>query len=296
MEIRRLSGPLGAEVLGLDLARGLDEAALAGVRAALAAHKVLAFRDQELTPAQQIALTERLGGALRLPFIEPLPEHPEIIAVLKQAEERDIATFGGTWHSDFTFLAAPPSYTLLYALDLPPKGGDTIWADMAQAYATLSDGMKGLLRDLRAIHGGLPHGTRGPPSGLRVSTSVKMARNDPAADAEVVHPVVRRHPDTGAAALYVNPVYVARFEDMTEAESRPLLDTLQTQATRPEMTCRLAWSPGTLAIWDNRCTQHLAVNDYDGYRRLLHRTTVVGECPVPWFSPADRPAGANSKR
>ncbi len=282
MEIRRLSGPLGAEVWGLDLGRDLDEDMLAELRAAIAAHKVLAFRDQNLTPAQQIALTERLGGALRLPFIDPLPEHPEIIAVLKQAEERDIAIFGGTWHSDFTFLPAPPSYTLLYALDLPPRGGDTIWADMALAYTMLSDGMKGLLRDLRAVHSGLPHGTQGPPSGLRVSTSVQMARNDPAADAEVLHPVVRRHPETGAAALYVNPVYVSRFEDMTEAESRALLDTLQAQSSRPEMTCRLSWSPGTLTIWDNRCTQHLAVNDYDGHRRLLHRTTVVGERPLLW--------------
>ena len=279
MEIRRLSGPLGAEVWGLELARGLDEIALAEVRAALAEHKVLAFRDQDLTPAQQIALTERLGGVLRLPFIEPLAEHPEIIAVLKQAEERDISTFGGTWHTDFSFLAAPPSYTLLYALELPPQGGDTIWADMTRAYATLTAGMKALLRDLRAIHSGRPHGTRGPPPGLRVSSSVKMTRNDPAADAEIVHPVVRRHPDTGEAALFVNPVYVARFEDMTEAESRPLIDTLQSHATQTEMTCRLSWSPGTLAIWDNRCTQHLAVNDYDGYRRLLHRTTVVGERP-----------------
>ena len=159
-------------------------------------------------------------------------------------------------------------------------GGAASPLDMAQAYAALSDGMKGLLQGLRAIHSAAPHGTRGPPSDLRVSTSVKLARNDPAADAEVTHPVVRRHPETGAAALYVNPVYVARFEDMTEAESRPLLDTLQAQATRPEMTCRLTWTPGTLTIWDNRCTQHLAINDYDGYRRLLHRTAVVGERPL----------------
>ena len=151
---------------------------------------------------------------------------------------------------------------------------------MARAYATLSDGMKALLPDLRAIHGGLPHGTRNPPpAGSRLSTSVKMARNDPAADTAVAHPVVRRHPETGDHALYVNPVYVSRFEDMTEAESQPLLETLQNLATRAEMTCRLRWSPGTLAIWDNRCTQHLAVNDYDGHRRLLHRTTVVGERP-----------------
>jgi len=280
MEVLPLSGPLGAEVWGVDLARGLDEGALGEVRAALAEHKVLAFRDQELTPAQHIALTERLGPVLRVPFVAPLPGHPEIIAVLKEAEERDIATFGGTWHSDFSFLEEPPSYTLLYALEVPPEGGDTIWADMENAYAALSDGMKELLAGLRAIHSGLPYGTRHPPpTDLRVSASVEMARNDPAADTEVAHPAVRRHPETGAPALFVNPVYVSRFEDMTEAESRPLLDTLQAQATRAEMTCRLSWRPGTLAIWDNRCTQHLAVNDYDGHRRLLHRTTVAGERP-----------------
>ena len=281
MEIAPLSGPLGAEVWGLDLARGLDRAALAEVRAALSACKVLAFRDQELTAAQLITLTGHLGEVLRVPFVAPLPEHPEIVAVLKEAGERDISTFGGTWHSDFSFLVAPPSYTLLYALELPPEGGDTIWADMTQAYAMLSDGMKGLLAGLRAIHGGLPYGTSGPAPDVRVSSSVKMARNDPAADTEIAHPVVRRHPETGAPALFVNPVYVSRFEDMTEAESRPLLDTLQAQATRPEMTCRLIWQAGTLAIWDNRCTQHLAVNDYDGHRRLLHRTTVAGEVPLP---------------
>ncbi len=286
LDIRPLSGALGAEIAGVDLTQALDdgppgETALAGIRRALDRHLVVAFRGQDLSPGQQIALTRRLGPLLRVPFIEPLAEHPEIVAVLKEAEERAISTFGGVWHSDFSFLAAPPSYTLLYALEVPPSGGDTIWANMALAHATLSAGMKGLLRGLRAIHSGLPYGTHGPPPDLRVSTSIEMARGDPAADAEVAHPVVRRHPETGADALFVNPTYTSRFEDMTAAESRPLLDTLQRQATRAELTCRLRWAAGTLAIWDNRATQHLAVNDYDGQRRLLHRTTVTGERPLP---------------
>ncbi len=286
LDIRPLSGALGAEIAGVDLTQALDdgppgETALAGIRRALDRHLVVAFRGQDLSPGQQIALTRRLGPLLRVPFIEPLAEHPEIVAVLKEAEERAISTFGGVWHSDFSFLAAPPSYTLLYALEVPPSGGDTIWANMALAHATLSAGMKGLLRGLRAIHSGLPYGTHGPPPDLRVSTSIEMARGDPAADAEVAHPVVRRHPETGANVLFVNPTYTTRFEDMTAAESRPLLDTLQRQATRAELTCRLRWAAGTLAIWDNRATQHLAVNDYDGQRRLLHRTTVTGERPLP---------------
>ncbi len=286
MDIRPLSGALGAEIAGVDLAQALDdgplgETALAEIRRALDQHLVVAFRGQDLSPGQQIALTRRLGPLFRVPFIEPLPEHPEIVAVLKEPEERAISTFGGVWHSDFSFLEAPPSYTLLYALEVPPSGGDTIWANMALAYETLSAGMKGLLGGLRAVHSGLPYGTSGPPPDLRVTSSIKMARGDPAADSEVAHPVVRRHPETGADALFVNPTYATRFEDMTAEESRPLLDTLQAHATRAELTCRLRWAAGTLAIWDNRATQHLAVNDYDGHRRLLHRTTVTGERPLP---------------
>ncbi len=286
LDIRPLSGALGAEIAGVDLAQALDDGplgdeTLAEIRRALDRHLIVAFRGQNLSPGQQIALTRRLGPLLRVPFIEPLPEHPEIVAVLKEAEERDISTFGGVWHSDFSFLEAPPSYTLLYALEVPPRGGDTIWANMALAYETLSEGMKGLLGGLSAIHSGLPYGTHGPPPDLKVTTSIKMTRGDPAADAEVAHPVVRRHPETGPAALFVNPTYTTRFEDMSAEESRPLLDTLQAHATRAELTCRLRWAAGTLAIWDNRRTQHLAVNDYDGHRRLLHRTTVTGERPLP---------------
>ncbi len=156
MDIRPLSGALGAEIAGVDLAQALDDGplgdeTLAEVRRALDRHLMVAFRGQNLSPGQQIALTRRLGPLLRVPFIEPLPEHPEIVAVLKEAEERDISTFGGVWHSDFSFLEAPPSYTLLYALEVPPRGGDTIWANMALAYETLSAGMKGLLGGLRAV-------------------------------------------------------------------------------------------------------------------------------------------------
>ncbi len=280
IEIAPLSGALGAEVRGLDLSRPLDGEAFAAVHAAYLEHQVLVFRGQRLTPDRQLAFSRRFGELLRLPYIAPLPEHPEIVAVLKEAEERNISTFGGTWHSDFSFLEQPPSASLLYAHEVPARGGDTIWADMYRAHDSLSDGLRTLLRGLRAIHSGVPYGTSGPPPDLPVSRSVKMTRGDPSADVEIAHPVVRRHGETGRPALFVNSVYTTRFADMTAEESAPLLGYLEAHATQPEFTCRVSWNIGTLVLWDNRCTQHLAVNDYDGARRLLHRTTVVGERPV----------------
>ena len=279
MTIRPLAPACGAEIFGLDLADPSAHA-MATLRDALAQHAVVACRDQHLTPEQQVELTRRLGPVLRVPYIRHLDTHPDIIAVLKEADERKISTFGGTWHSDFSFLDAPPSYTLLYALELPELGGDTLWASQYAAYDALSAGMQRLLDPLRAIQTAWPHGTRGPAPGAAVSRSIDMVRNDPSADREILHPVVRVHPVTGRKALFVNPVYSQRFEGMSEEESRPLLHYLFQHATRAEFTCRLRWAPGTLAIWDNRCLLHMALNDYDGSRRLLHRTTVAGERPV----------------
>jgi taurine dioxygenase len=247
---------------------------------ALAEHSVVFVRDQQLTPEQQVELTRRFGAVLRVPYVKPLDDHPDVIAVLKEADERNISTFGGTWHSDFSFLDEPPSVTLLFAVDVPEFGGDTLWSSQYAAYDSLSRGMKRVLEPLRAVQTAWPHGTKGPGASAAVSRSVVMTRNDPTADREVVHPVVRVHPVTGRKALFVNPVYTERFADMSVDESRPLLGYLFDHATRAEFTCRLRWAPGTLAIWDNRCLLHLAVNDYDGSRRLLHRTTAAGERPV----------------
>ena len=277
--IRPLAPACGAEVFGIDLANpGTGE--LAQVHSALAQHAVLFFRHQRLTPGQQLEVTRLFGPVLRVPYIRHMAEHPDIIAVLKEADERQISTFGGTWHSDFSFLEQPPSYTLLYALELPALGGDTLWASQYAAYEALSPAMQKLLDPLHAVQTAWPHGTKGPAASTAVSRSIGMVRNEPSADQEVLHPVVRVHPVTGRRALFVNPVYSQRFDGMTEEESRPLLQFLFQHASRAEFTCRLRWAPGTLAIWDNRCLLHLAINDYDGSRRLLHRTTVAGERPV----------------
>ena len=279
LNIRPVAPACGAEVFGLDLANPPADA-MRRVADALARHAVLFFRDQRLTPEQQLEVTRRFGDILRVPYVRHLEAYPDIIAVLKEADERGISTFGGTWHSDFSFLDAPPSLTLLYALELPALGGDTLWASQYAAYDTLSPGLRRMLDPLRAVQTAWPHGTRGPAPGTAVSRSIGMVRNDPEADREVAQPVVRVHPVTGRRALFVNPVYTERFEGMTLDESRPLLQYLFGHATRAEFTCRLRWAPGTLAVWDNRCLLHLAINDYDGSRRLLQRTTVAGERPV----------------
>ena len=269
----------GAEITGVDL-RCATADELAAVTRAIVDHGVVFVRDQTLTPAEQVVVTARFGDVLRVPYIQHLAEHPDVIAVLKEADERNISTFGGTWHSDFSFLPEPPSLTLLHAVELPDIGGDTVWASQYAAYDALSPGMQRLLDPLRAVQTGWPHGTRGPGPNAAVSRSVVMTRNDPTADTEVTHPVVRVHPDTGRKALFVNPVYTQRFEGMTEAESRPLLHYLFDHAVRAEFCVRHRWRAGDLAIWDNRCLLHLAVNDYDGSRRLLHRTTVAGQAPI----------------
>lgn len=279
LHIRPVTPHLGAEITGINL-KDAPEAMMDDVRTAFADHGVLFFPDQKLSPEDLLAVTGRFGDVLRVPYVKGMESHPDIIAVLKEADEKRISTFGGTWHTDFSFLPEPPDATLLQAVELPPVGGDTIWANQYLAYESLSAGLQKLLDSLRAVHTGWPHGTMGPGPDAAVSRSIKMTRNDPSADREVSHPVVRVHPVTGRKALFVNPVYTQRFAEMTAAESKPLLDFLHVHCTRPEFQCRLKWQDGMLVMWDNRSTLHLAINDYDGHRRLLHRTTVKGAVPT----------------
>ena len=269
----------GSFVEGLDVKRATDSD-LAALSQLLAERGVVFLRDQHLSPEDQVALTARFGEVLRVPYVKHLDEHPDIIAVLKEADEKKISTFGGTWHSDFSFLDQPPSLTILYGREIPPFGGDTLWSSQYAAFDALSPRMQEMMCGLSAVQTGWPHGTKGPGPNAAVSRSVVMTRNDPTADREVIHPVVRVHPITKRKALFVNPVYTQRFDGMTEEESKPLLSYLFAHATKPEFTCRLQWEVGTLALWDNRCVLHLAINDYDGSRRLLHRTTVAGETPI----------------
>ena len=220
-------------------------------------------------------------GAFGLePFVEGEETHPHVIAVIKEADEQRTPNFGGNWHTDWSFQERPPSFTFLHARELPPYGGDTMFANQYLAWESLSDGLRRLLEGMRAVHSARrPYGPQGIYADRSRARSMKITAGE-AALAEVTHPVARVHAETGRTALYVNRVYTILFEGMTERESAPLLDYLYAQAVRPEFTCRIRWQPHALTMWDNRAVQHLAVNDYDGFRRELHRTTTAGERPL----------------
>lgn len=279
MEEHRLTGTIGAEITGIDLRQSISDDLAGLLRNALARHQVLFFRDQHLSLDQLKALTLAFGPLMRLPFVQPLDGEPNIIRVLKEADERG-GVFGGDWHTDFSFLERPPAGSILSAEAVPPYGGDTIWVTQAAAWETLPGPLQQLLAGRDAIHVGKPYGVKwASPMKERSGASIKMTRGDPAADAEQPHPAVIQHHLTGRAALFLNPLYVTRLDGLTEAESRPILEQIQRHATRPEFCCRFRWSPGAIAVWDNFFTQHYAVNDYQGHRRLLYRTTFAGHTP-----------------
>jgi taurine dioxygenase len=273
LEVRPLSGAIGAELFGVDLAGSLDDGTIRELRTALLEHVVIFFRDQELSPQQLLALAERFGEPAEYPLIKGLPECPLVLPVIKEPHER--TNFGGIWHSDTAYLERPALGTLLYALQTPPAGGDTLFANMYLAYETLSDGMRRLLEGLRGVN------VAGKPVTLKTREEMHSKRGT-AADPEAisaVHPVVRTHPETGRKALYVNFAHTLRFEDMSEEESEPLLGYLFAHQIKPELTCRFRWRPGSLAFWDNRASQHYPLNDYHGHRRVMHRVTLIGDRP-----------------
>jgi taurine dioxygenase len=274
VRIEPLTPAVGALVHGVELSGQLDEALVGRLRTALLEHLVLFFRDQEITPGEQIDFARRFGELDRYPLVTGLAEHPEIVAVTKREDERD--NFGGVWHSDTTYLAEPPMGAVLYARELPPVGGDTLFANMVLAYETLSCGMRRLLDGLRAVNSASkPEAAAG-----RSDRRAERPTDTEERRVEAVHPVVRTHPETRPRSLFVNRGHTVRFEGWTEAESRPLLEFLFTHQLRPEFGCRFRWAPGSLAIWDNRAAQHYAVNDYHGFRRLMHRVVIKGERPV----------------
>lgn len=280
LQAHPVAAALGAEIRGVDASGPLTDGVVEEIRSALDRYVVLFFRDQSLTIDGLKRFSARFGELTPVPYVGALEDHPEVIAVLKEATERNISTFGGTWHTDFSFLERPPVASILYAEEVPDVGGDTLWASMYAGYSALSPGLQRTLAGLRAMHSGHVYGAARPPTDIATSTSIGISRNNPEADAERSHPVVRVNPKTGERALYVNPVYTTRFENMTEEESRDLLEYLYSHCTRPEFTCRFRWTPGSVAVWDNRYSLHMAINDYDGQRRSMFRTSTAGEEPV----------------
>ena len=273
-EIRPIAGALGAELQGITLADDLPDATIAAIRQALLDHLVIFFRDQDLPPDRFLGFALRFGTPIEYPFVKGIEGFPEIINVAKL--EHETVNFGGVWHSDTTYLEQPPMATLLIAREVPDAGGDTLFANQYLAYETLSPKLRELLSGLK----GISSSAKADASRTRED----RIRSDGSADArrllEAEHPAVRSHTETGRKALYVNRAHTVCFAGMTEEESAPLLEFLCNHQVRPEFTCRFRWAPGSLAIWDNRCAQHYAVNDYQGQRRVMHRITLAGERPV----------------
>jgi len=279
IQVQPLTGALGAEVSGIDLSEPMGDNLFAAVHDALVAHQVLFFHDQDIRPEQQLAFAKRFGDIHYHPFIQGLPEHPEIIEIIKT--ETESKNFGGSWHSDQMFNRKPAMGTMLYAKEVPQAGGDTMFASMHAAYEGLSEGMQALLENVRSYNSGDRFKHQGGKTRREVmagETTMKVKDPDPGQDTEAVHPVIRTHPHSGRKALYVGG-HTQRFDDMTDAESDGLLKFLREHSVRPEYTCRFRWRKGSLAFWDNRCTQHYAVNDYAGERRVMHRITIAGDEP-----------------
>jgi taurine dioxygenase len=282
IDVAPIAGSIGAEIKNVSLTDDFSTEVFDEITHAFHEHAVIFFRGQELTPEQHKSFSRRFGDLLEVPFVKALEGHPEILPVTRAAKETSKRNFGGLWHSDMSYAATPPLGSVLYSKVIPPVGGDTMWTNMYVAFERLSPAMKNMLEGLNAVHS---------PVKSYGSNGVLINNADPAhkmdiqtgegADTEVIHPVVRIHPATGRKALYVNSTYTLRFEGMTEEESAPLLNFLFNHCVRPEFTCRFRWTPGAVAVWDNRCTQHLAMNDYQGFDRELYRTTIVGDRPIP---------------
>jgi taurine dioxygenase len=279
IEVKPIAGALGAEILGVDLA-DLDDATFEEIEAAWLEHLVVFFRNQELTPEQQIAFAKRFGEIHHHPFMKGMEQHPDILEIIK--EEGDTKAFGEVWHTDQMFNPKPAKATILYAKETPDAGGDTMFANMYLAYETLSEPMKALLKDVRTWNiGDRKKLGNGMARDGRYVGNEKMAAKvrDPGdVETEAAHPLVRTHPETGRKSIYISN-HTQTLEGFNDAEAQPILAFLRAHAVEPEHTCRFRWEVGSLAIWDNRCTQHRALNDYHGKRRRMHRITIAGDTP-----------------
>ena len=269
MKLRETPG-CGAEVEGIDLAALADGEAQA-LREALFAHGALFFRNQSMTPDEHIALAEQIAPIDVNRFFPADPAHPVIARVEKSAEQT--TNIGGGWHTDHSYDVEPAMGSILVARDLPPRGGDTLFADMYAAYETLDADTKAEIAGLRAVHGSSHvFGEKG----VYANTDQPALARGGVETPETVHPVVIRHPGSGKPVLYVNPGFTIRFEDRTREESLPLMMRLFAHAIREQHIHRFQWSPGSVAMWDNRATWHFAMNDYHGHYRLMHRITLGG--------------------
>ncbi|HVZ10552.1 TauD/TfdA dioxygenase family protein [Rhodopila sp.] len=279
LTVEKIAGAGGAEISGVDLSKDVPQDVLAEIRAALLDNLVIVFRNQELTPDQQLAFARKWGEIHLHPFMQGMPDYPEILAIIKRPTDKK--NFGGSWHTDQMFAPSPAMGTMLYAKQVPSAGGDTLFTNQYLAYESLSDGMKALAQKLRTVCVGdnFKQADGRSRKDRYADTMSEMKVKDPGnVQTTSVHPLVRTHPETGRKALYIGG-HVQHFDGMTDEESQPLIDFFMKHSVRPEFTVRVRWQPGTLTFWDNRCTQHFAVNDYPAETRIMHRITICGDQP-----------------
>jgi taurine dioxygenase len=275
IEVRPSGGGVGAFIEGVDLGQ-IDDTMASSIRTALGEFGVVFFRDQDITPEQHIAMAEAFGGVNINRFFGHVEGHEQIAEVRKEPDQK--GNIGGGWHTDHTYDVIPAMGSILVARETPAPGvgGDTVFASMYAAYDNLSDGLKATLEGMNAVHSSRHVFGNKPKSPLQRESLKGRIGNQDAATQDAVHPVIIKHPISGKKAMYVNPGFTLHFEGWTEAESKPLLDYLYQQASKPENTYRFQWTDGSIAFWDNRASWHYALNDYHGHRRLMHRITVEG--------------------
>jgi len=269
--VTRMAGGIGAEVSGVDVSTDLSDAVIAEITGALDENHVIFFRDQNLEPKRQAAFASRFGPLIPYPMVKGLDGTDEVVPVIKNADER--MNFGGIWHADTTYLAEPPMGAMLYAVELPPYGGDTLFTNMHLAYDTLSHSLQAYLETLTVIQ----NSAKAEVTRTREDRVNEQGEERIALVSE--HPAVIVHPRTGRKSLFVNSGHTERFKELTSEESAPLLDFLFKHQSRPEFTCRFHWTPGAMAFWDNYASQHNPINDYHGFKRLMHRVTIGGGKP-----------------
>lgn len=273
MKVQKIAGALGAEISGIDLRERLSATQAQEVRQALLDHQVIFLRNQDLTPRQFLDFAQAMGEPVEYPFVKGLDEFPQIIEVKKL--ETETVNFGGIWHSDTTYLQEPPMGSMLLSREVPPYGGDTMFANQELAYKALSDTMKGLLDGLV----GISSSAKADVSRTREDRIRTDGKGQAPVDYMAEHPIVRTHPETGRKSLYVNIAHTAGIKGMTDEESAPILSFLFQHQIKPEFTCRFSWTPHAIAFWDNRCAMHNPVNDYHGFRRVMQRITLKGDRP-----------------
>ena len=276
--VRPLTAPLGAEISGIDLAAPLNDAHFDRLQEAWIEHKVLFFRDQELTPEQHKAFARRFGEFQPPGFVPTLPDHPEIRRQEQPSEMGIEANI--VWHSDDLFLEVPSKGSILWALEVPEQGGDTVWCDMQLAYEGLSETMQGILSGLTALHVPMAN-MREVVNMFGADAFTRMYKKSK----PVEHPVLRTHPETGRTSLNVNQLNTTMIAGMTPMESDALLGFLFAHSQQPGYQCRFSWRKGSVAFWDNRCTMHRGLPNFTGGHRLMHRVAIA-DSQRPVYKPS----------